>query len=455
MKRVIYIIANLLAALSCLSCITTLDRDLTINVRPGSYGTSGNTRIESSESRNVLLLYSAGYTKGLPQYLRDDIKDLKEGWLPGNNRGDNVLLIYSHLPKTNYDLETPTSPVLFRLYSDESGQVVSDTLIIYPPGTISASALQMNKVMNYVKDAYPAKGYGMIFSSHGTGYLPAGFYSNPSAFSFKESPKRRPGLYNPSPVPYMDRDFDPSMPAVKSLGADVDYSSGSYMSYEMELDEFAEAIPMKLDYLLFDACLMGGVEVAYELRDKCGMVGGSQTEVLAEGLDYTTLARHLLGSRTPDPLTVCKDFFLQYDNDSGVYRSATISVINPSRMESLVQICKTLFMKYRNGLNTLEPGRVQRYFRSNHHWFYDLESIIFEAASKENTKTEITNADIAALRAALDECIIYKAATPMFMNEFHINTYSGLSMYLPSNGTEYLDAFYRRLSWNSATSLVE
>ena len=112
-------------------------------------------------------------------------------------------------------------------------------------------------------------------------------------------------------------------------------------------------------------------------------------------------------------------------------------------------------MKYRNGLNTLEPGRVQRYFRSNHHWFYDLESIIFEAASKENTKTEITNADIAALRAALDECIIYKAATPMFMNEFRINTYSGLSMYLPSNGTEYLDAFYRRLSWNSATSLVE
>ena len=455
MKRVIYIIANLLAALSCLSCITTLDRDLTINVRPGSYGTSGNTRIESSESRNVLLLYSAGYTKGLPQYLRDDIKDLKEGWLPGNNRGDNVLLIYSHLPKTNYDLETPTSPVLFRLYSDESGQVVSDTLIIYPPGTISASALQMNKVMNYVKDAYPAKGYGMIFSSHGTGYLPAGFYSNPSAFSFKESPKRRPGLYNPSPVPYMDRDFDPSMPAVKSLGADVDYSSGSYMSYEMELDEFAEAIPMKLDYLLFDACLMGGVEVAYELQDKCELLGFSQAEVLAEGFDYKTLASHLLQNGTPDPTSVCNDFFQQYDKQSGVYRSATISVIKPSEMEPLAQICKELFAKYRTGLSLTDPDKVQRYFRDRHHWFYDLESIIHEAALTSGEDAQAIESDIRRLRNALDACISYKAATPSFMGDFDITTYSGLSMYLPCDGTDYLDNFYKRLRWNEDTGLVQ
>ena len=455
MKRIIDIISYMLTALFCLSCITPLDSDLAINIRPGAYGPYGNTRLESSEVRNVLLLYSAGYTTQLPSYLRDDIKDLMKGWLPGDKRGDNVLLIYSHLPKTNNDLDTPTSPVLFRLHRDQEGNAVADTLIVYEPGTISASALQMNKVMSYVKKEYPAKGYGMIFSSHGTGYLPAGFYKNPKYSLPAEGPRRRPGLYDPSPVPYMDWDFDPSLPVVKSIGADVDRSTGSNLSYEIELDEFAQAIPMKLDYLLFDACLMGGVEVAYELRDKCDIVGFSQTEVLAEGFDYTSLAKHLLGSRTPDPVSVCNDYFQQYDNNTGVYRSATISVIMPDRMESLAQTCRMLFEKYRDGLSALDPNRVQRYFRSSYHWFYDLESIIIEAARAENTNTEITNADIASLRAALDECILYKAATPQFMSDFYIKTYSGLSMYLPANGTDYLDAYYKRLKWNIDTSLVE
>ena len=87
----------------------------------------------------------------------------------------------------------------------------------------------------------------------------------------------------------------------------------------MELPDFAEAIPMKLDYILFDACLMGGIEVAYELRGKCSLLGFSQTEVLAEGLDYKTLTQHLLQKEKPYPEGVCADYFTQYDIQSGVY----------------------------------------------------------------------------------------------------------------------------------------
>ena len=31
----------------------------------------------------------------------------------------------------------------------------------------------------------------------------------------------------------------------------------------------------------------------------------------------------------------------------------------------------------------------------------------------------------------------------------------GLSMYLPCNGSEYLDNFYKTLEWNKATALVK
>ena len=445
-----------MTVLTCLSCLTSINEDLDINIRPGSYGEPAHDRIVNGELRNVLLLYTAGFTTTLPPYLREDIKDLTSGWLPEKERGANILLIYSHLPQTNYDLKTPTSPVLFRLYSDVNGNAVADTLVIYEPGTISASALQMNKVLKYVKQEFPAKGYGMIFSSHGTGYLPSGFYGNASSFINFDAPKRRPGLYNPAPVPYIDRDFDPSMPAVKSIGADVSYINGSKMSFEMELDEFADAIPMKLDYLLFDACLMGGVEVAYELKDKCDLIGFSQTEVLAEGFDYTTLTGHLLKTHFPDPVSVCNDFFLQYDKEIGINRSATISVVSPGNMDALAQTCKELFTKYRSGLNSVNASSVQRYYRgSSHHWFYDLESIITQAAIVQGEDTQSINADIVLLRKALNECIIYKANTPMFMNEFRINTHSGFSMYLPRNGTDYLDSFYKRLLWNIDTGLVE
>jgi hypothetical protein len=40
------------------------------------------------------------------------------------------------------------------------------------------------------------------------------------------------------------------------------------------------------------------------------------------------------------------------------------------------------------------------------------------------------------------------------MNEFKIDIFSGFSMYLPRNGSNELDKFYRTLQWNQATGLV-
>ena len=57
------------------------------------------------------------------------------------------------------------------------------------------------------------------------------------------------------------------------------------------------------------------------------------------------------------------------------------------------------------------------------------------------------------LDATLDNCIIYKAATEEFLG-IKIERYFGLSMYLPGNGSPYLDSFYRDLAWDAATGLV-
>ena len=59
------------------------------------------------------------------------------------------------------------------------------------------------------------------------------------------------------------------------------------------------------------------------------------------------------------------------------------------------------------------------------------------------------------LEAALGLCVLYKGATPSFMQESYIKTFSGFSMYLPSHGHPELDKYYKTLKWNQATGLVK
>lgn len=407
-------------------------------------------RVGSAEKRNVLVLYSAGFNS-ISSYLTEDIQDLQKGWLPGSSRNDNILLVYSHAPARRGDYGTPNAPTLTRLYKAPNGSVVLDTLVRYPAETHSATAQQLHDVLDYVKTSFPARSYGMIFSSHATGYLPAGFYTNPHNYTYQPkggiSYRRGFREYVPQPVPYVEPEHDPSMPAVKSIGQDQVGTYGSYQSYEIELDDFVNALPMEMEYILFDACLMGGVEVAYELKDKCRLVGFSQTEVLAEGFDYTMLTSHLLGSETPNPQAVCEDFFHQYQVQSGIYQSATISLIECTKMEPLAEVCNNVFTKYADNLERLNPSKVQRYYRDSYHWFYDLKDIVAKIGATEEELKELEN--------ALDGCIKYKASTPKFMDSFTIDVYSGFSMYLPTDGTIELDKYYRSLEWNKATSLVK
>ena len=396
---------------------------------------------KKKESDDVLLLYSAG-NNSLSSFLKGDFNDLKKGYIPVQEKGGDVLLVYMHLKNSS------SAPALMRLYKNKQDIVVTDTLVVYEKGTVSASARQMGDVLAYVKNNFPAKRYGMIFSSHATGWLPSGYYSNSDDYESGEFvPARRFSISGePAPVPYKAPEYDPSHPLTKSIGQDVVQGEGESLSYEMELGDFAAAIPMYMDYILFDACLMGGIEVAYELRDVCGKMGFSQAEVLAEGLDYTTLTNHLFLNEEPMPERVCEDYFDYYNALTGIENSATISCIDCSRLGRLTDLCCDLFSLYYKQIETLNPSKVQRYYRSYYHWFYDLESILVEAG--------ITDSELAQLHSALDECVLYKAATPAFMNSFQIETFSGFSMFLPSDGGERLKDYYMTLDWNSATGLV-
>ena len=168
-------------------------------------------------------------------------------------------------------------------------------------------------------------------------------------------------------------------------------------------------------------------------------------------MDYKNLLSSLFDYNEIDLLGVAESFYNQYKNKSGIYQSATISVVDCRKLEPLSQIVE----KHSEAINILARSnareQVQGYFRTamkrGFGIFYDLEDIV--------AKSGATKEELAELRAALDECVLCKYATAKFLDEFAIKTHSGLSMYLYDSEREILNEYYKTLKWEQKVRLIE
>ena len=415
-KRLIWtLLAVLLVATAC-----SKDAGFEMGISGAdSASRSSSERGYSMPSRRVMVMISAGYNS-LSGYLSEDLKDLESGYIPeGTYFNADVLLVLARLPKSAGDYASPSAPVLYRLWANRSGEVQRDTIQVWGGDTQLCTRETIHEALSTTQKKYPAQSYGVVFSSHGSGWLPPGYYTDPSKFEPSSG----------------------SLWSLRSIGQDKTPSGGT----EMDLNDFADAIPMHLDYCLIDACLSGCVEVAHALKGKADIVGFSPTEVLADGFDYKNITTHLF-ARPLDPVEVCREYFAYYNAQSGSNRSATITAVDTRKMDALEAVCKELFEAYRPILKTMSGGNVQGYFRYDRHYFYDLRDILVQAGISEQEK--------ARLDAALSQFIVYQAATDYFLS-IPLTRVCGLSMYLPSMGSTYLNNYYKEhVSWNQATELV-
>ena len=415
-KRLIWtLLAVLLVATAC-----SKDAGFEMGISGAdSASRSSSERGYSMPSRRVMVMISAGYNS-LSGYLSEDLKDLESGYIPeGTYFNSDVLLVLARLPKSAGDYASPSAPVLYRLWANRSGEVQRDTIQVWGGDTQLCTRETIHEALSTTQKKYPAQSYGVVFSSHGSGWLPPGYYTDPSKFEPSSG----------------------SLWSLRSIGQDKTPSGGT----EMDLNDFADAIPMHLDYCLIDACLSGCVEVAHALKGKADIVGFSPTEVLADGFDYKNITTHLF-AKPLDPVEVCREYFAYYNAQSGSNRSATITAVDTRKMDALEAVCKELFEAYRPILKTMSGGNVQGYFRYDRHYFYDLRDILVQAGISEQEK--------ARLDAALSQFIVYQAATDYFLS-IPLKRVCGLSMYLPSMGSTYLNKYYKEnISWNQATELV-
>lgn len=368
--------------------------------------------------KSVFLYYGIGYND-LSGDLKKNVESMLEGEIPGINE-DKALLIYSHNTKRGGDYTTPTSPSLTRVYKTRKrGEdiIVRDTLEVFSSDVVSASADMLNFVLSLTRRRFYSDSYGLMVSSHSTGWIPPGYNRNSDRSALSEQ---------------------------SSIG--VQYFGTTSKKAEIDVQDFARAIPMKLDYIILDACLASCSEIAYEFRDVCDILVASPTEVLTTGFVYKPLCKRLLGGNKPDIKGVCTDYFDFYNEKSGSFRSATIAMIDCRETAKVAAACKTIFDNHRTALENVNRYNVQKYFDANLPWFYDLRDLAVKIGASAG--------ELADLDAALKACVLYHAETPYFLS-VRLENCCGLSIYIPYSGWSKLNTYYKTLSWNEAAGLVK
>ena len=419
---------------------------LTVSCQTNVYYQNELDRFEAFASpSSLILLYGVGHNN-LSSYIAGNINTLSKYPLPQKG-SDKVLLAFTSLSSGGDRTWKNDDPSYLVRLSTCASTVYRDTLLTIPAGRKATDPDVIKEVLGFARDRFKVERYGLILSSHGSGWLPAGYVQPATTTSWMSFYELGADIRTTPPAERFRRTTAFQGPLTKTFGMDCFgvYGTTSSYAYELSVETLASSIEDHWDFILFDACFMGCVEVAYELRHCTDKLCLSAAEVLADGFDYKRLTR-LLFKTGSSAESFCKAYFDYYNGRTGDYRTATVATVATSEMDNLAAVCKELIGKYAGAIADVDTNAVQVYSRGGEKWFCDLQDIF--------TKSGISQADSLELQAALDKCIIYKAATPYIISEVPVNDFCGLSMYLPRVGNAVLDAAYKRTAWNKAVNLV-
>lgn len=349
----------------------------------------------------TVLLYMVA-NNNLSYDAENSISRLQNGYIPAE---EGNLLVYKHCAGMD--------PVLLHIKKGEEGTVVADTAYRFPP-RVSATKSALTQALNVTQALFPADSYGLILWSHGTGWIPPLASSSSAAQEVSGSAPQR------------------------TFGLDG--------KVELEIRDLAQAIPYKLSFMLMDACFMGGIETAYEVKDSVDYYIGSPAEILTESFPYHKIMQHIFKS-TPDYAAVCKEYYDYYNAKSGAERSATVALMDCSKLAEVAEVAKRVFDQYGESIASLDLSLLQPYFRgSSSKYFYDLKDLV-DAIADASLSAEFA--------AALERAVPYKASTPYFI-ELPIRSFCGVSTYVPGNPADTkLADYYKQYKWNQATGMIK
>ena len=293
-----------------------------------------------------------------------------------------------------------------------------DTLVTYSEEN-SASPEVLRRTIQDVRNLYPSNSYGLILWSHGMGWLP-------EKYNFHRSYSAGLVRYTNLPTKYFGQDTHPGDGAMESF---------------METDELMAGISGHFNFIMFDACFMGAVEVLYGLRDYADYFIASPAEILANGFPYDKIVPWLWGDEE-DLKRVCAEYFNYYntypDPNNAGWNSATVALVKSSELQHLVELTSNIVGENKCVAST-DVWRYPLSKSSLPNVFYDLGDYI-------NTYGD--ESQQSAYKQQLEKTVVFKAATPTFFGQtIPTDKFSGLSVYIPQTRWDDMNQIYYQLEW--------
>ena len=321
------------------------DSSVLPNIKPFAKG--------ETVSRTLLVYLMA--ENSISKDLKDDFDEIKNAAydLPDDVR----LFVY-------FDNSDATRlPALYQ-YHPYKNRLVENVVYEFEEDVCSSDTAVLGKVLDMVFEEYPTKAFDLVLGSHADGWIP---------YHAKSSANRSIGIDN----------------GENSFGNDI--------TTTIEVKELAELLvrmPVKVDRLMFDACLMQGVEVAYALRDVVDWIIASPAEIPAYGAPYDKVVPEFFNA-TSGVEGIMYEYKKSYD-DKGY--AALISAVNTSCMQELADVTCRYVEEYFNTNSANNYSACLAYVPGKAPAYYDMNSVMKKILDED---------DYAEWKAAFDKAVPY------------------------------------------------
>lgn len=355
--------------------------------------------VPTEVGRTLLVYMVARNSLGSWDFDQDDIAEMKIASKNGAFGKNRLILFHSQ-----YGAAPEIKEVV-------AGEV--KVLKTYSSDFSSVDAQNMRKVIADVKSLAPARNYGIVLWSHADGWMQTGVQA--------ETGKKR------------------------AFGDDAGKS--------MNVTTLAGALKGQgFDFVYFDCCFMGGVEVAWQLRDVAQVIAASPSELPSPGMPYDLTLSYLMADEA-DVAGAAAATFASYDALTGNARTCTMTVVDTSRLPALAEKVRVLYALHPQLDSTADVQQFAGVGSSSfHNRYFDLGDYIRHLADAD-AGCAAAAADAAE---ALEACVTYKASTPFLWEhdaynsiryEVKINNYSGLSTFIMSSASMSAVKGYDELDW--------
>ena len=384
----------------------------------------------AKRSGRTVLAYLISNNKAgsLDTYLRDNIIDMYTAL--GNMKESCTLLVF-YRPYTD---DTPLGkPTLMSFYADGRGNINNQAVLTGQELTfdavcsiaekkeytmnsqIATDPAVMKKVFTDVQTVAPSDSYGLILGSHATGWMKGNSVQS------------------------------------KAFGDDGGYNIDIPDLANVLKKSFSE----KLDFVLFDACMMGNAEVGYELKDVTSHCIASVMETPVYGFPYDQILPYLYTENIDYP-AVCHEF-MSFNKTNNLW--GTCAVMDCSQMENLASAVKAKLSEWQDALSSVSMQNVQQYGVNSYKYFsYDVLDFFRELGRKSGVvKTTDLNEAIASVQSALNQAVIAKDCLSGVDYDFDGlvidgTRFCGIGMYIPKEVNDYVPD---NISWNNWNSYYE